>query len=172
MALVPSKLTILQYPHSKLRARARPIEETTDLVRQVAARMLELMHEAPGVGLACPQVGLPWRMFVANPSQQLDDDWVFINPVLSNHSQQTGDRDEGCLSIPGVIAEIRRPLGVTVSALDLQGNPIEQVSDELSARIWQHECDHLDGTLIIDRMTKADRLANKRAIRDLEAAVR
>ena len=170
MPVPVEQLRIVHYPATVLRKKARPVEAVTDEVRAVAQRMIELMHEARGVGLAAPQVGLDWRMFVADPTGGDDPaaSRVFINPVLSEPSRETHTREEGCLSLPGVNGDITRPLGITVRALDEQGQPFELTSNDLSARIWQHETDHLDGVLIIDKMPPTDRLANKRAIRELE----
>lgn len=162
-------LSIIHYPHAALRTKATPIPRITEQVRDVAIRMLELMHEAPGVGLAANQVGLTWRMFVANATGKAADDMVFINPVLKDPSTETADREEGCLSLPKITAEIRRPKAITIDATDLDGNLISLRSDELPARIWQHEMDHLDAVLIIDRMAAIDRMANRRKLKDLEA---
>ena len=131
--------------------------------------MLELMHEAPGVGLAAPQVGLPWRMFVANPTGEPADDRVFIDPEIAQPSRDVAAMEEGCLSLPEVRGEILRPCRVTIRATDLEGRRFELTSEELPARVWQHENDHLDGVLIIDKMTRMDRLANRRPLKALEA---
>lgn len=164
----PQALKIVLYPDPVLRETAQPIEKVTPQIQAIARRMIALMHDAPGVGLAAPQVGLPWRMFVANPTGDERDDAVFINPVLKNAGTLTEGHNEGCLSLPGVNAEIRRPKEITIEALDLEGKPFTMTSDELPARIWQHEFDHLEGVLIIDKMTPLDRKANKAAIADLE----
>lgn len=169
MTTVTSRLKIVLHPHPVLRMRALPIERMTDEIRAVAVRMIELMHEAPGVGLAAPQVGLPWRMFVANDTREPGNDKVFINPVLSEPTREVDDYEEGCLSLPGVTAHIRRPKGVTIDAIDLDGKPFRLVSNDFAARVWQHENDHLDGVMILDRMTPIDRMANRRAIKELEA---
>ena len=166
----PKKLKIILYPDPVLKRVSEPIQGVSDGVRQVARRMLELMHEARGVGLAAPQVGLSWRLFVANPTGDPADDRVFINPVLSNPSSEKHTRDEGCLSIPHVTGDITRPLAITIDALDENGQPFSLTSDELPARVWQHETDHLDGILILDRMPAIDKVANRQAILDLEAA--
>jgi len=170
MPVKAEDLKIVRYPDPVLRREALPIDELTDEVRHVARRMIELMHEAEGVGLAAPQVGLSWRMFVANATREPDDDRVFINPVLSDPARETEPRDEGCLSIPGVTVQVRRPRSIAIQATDLEGNRFTLTSDELPARVWQHEYDHLDGVLILDRMTPIDRLANRRAIKELEAS--
>jgi peptide deformylase len=170
MPVDPSILRIVSYPDTVLRAVARPVAQVTDEVRAVARRMLELMHEAPGVGLAAPQVGLSWRLFVANPTGEPQDDAIYVNPVLSSPSRQVEDAEEGCLSLPRITAEIRRPRAITLDALDLEGRPIHTTAEGFEARIWQHEMDHLDGVLILDRMTPIDRMANQKLLRELESA--
>lgn len=166
----PNGLQIVTYPDPVLRRPTERIEPVTDHVRAVADRMIELMHEARGVGLAAPQVGLGWRMFVANPSGEAGEDRVYINPQLGRPTRHTDRLEEGCLSIPDVRAPITRPLGIAIDAWDQHGEPVHDESDDLLARIWQHETDHLDGVLILDRMTPADKRANRRAIQALEAA--
>jgi peptide deformylase len=168
MPVKPQHLHIVHYPHPALRAKAKLVAEVNEEVRAVAGRMIELMHEAKGVGLAAPQVALGWRMFVANPTGNPEDNRLYINPVLSKPSVDTGPREEGCLSIPGVYGQIMRPLAITITATDLEGNTFTDSSDELLARIWQHETDHLDGVLILDRMTPSDKDANRRQLRQLE----
>lgn len=168
MVVKHKQLKIVFYPHPVLRVKAKPVEGITDEVRAVAQQMLRIMHEAPGVGLAAPQVGLSWRMFVANPSGEAGDDHVFINPVLSGSGRETSEREEGCLSLPGVNAVVRRPKVVTIEAMNLEGETFRMSSDDLPARVWQHEYDHLDGVLIIDRMSEIDRLANRKLLRELE----
>ncbi len=163
------KLKIVSYPHPVLREKAQPIEAVNDEVRAVAERMIELMHEARGVGLAAPQVALPWRMFVANPTGESDDDRVYINPALTEPSRDTEMSEEGCLSLPGINAPIMRPIGITITATDLDGNTFTETSDQLPARVWQHENDHLNAVLIIDKMTPNDLRVNRKAIAALEA---
>ncbi len=165
----PALLRIVHYPAAILRQRASEVAAVTDEVRAVAERMLVLMHEAPGVGLAAPQVGLPWRMFVANPTGDPDDNAIYVNPVLTDPARELADQEEGCLSLPDIRGVIRRPVSIAIRALDLDGGEIEAQSDGLPARIWQHETDHLDGVLIIQRMTAVDRMANRRALKSLES---
>ncbi|MEX2212621.1 MAG: peptide deformylase [Phycisphaeraceae bacterium] len=170
MAIDPNKLEIVNYPHPVLRAKAKTVAEITDEVRAVAIKMLQLMHEAPGVGLAAPQVGLSWRLFVANPTGEPEDDRVFINPTLKEPSRNVEDYEEGCLSLPDIRADIRRPKAITITATGLDGKPFTLTSDELPARVWQHEYDHLDGVLILDRMSPADKIAVRKKIKELEEA--
>lgn len=169
MSIDPNRLQIVLYPDPVLRQQAKPIAHIDDEVRAIAARMIELMHQAPGVGLAAPQVGLPWRMFVANPTGQPEDDQVYINPRITNLGGGNVAREEGCLSLPGITAEVIRPHEATIQATDENGEGFEIQADDLLARIWQHEYDHLDGVMIIDKMAPIDRMANKRALRELES---
>ena len=166
----PATLTILHYPALVLRQRAQAIASVDQPVRDLAARMIELMHEAEGIGLAAPQVGVPWRMFVTSGNDQGEPDRVYINPRIVEISRDLSVREEGCLSLPGITAEIRRPSRVTIVATDLDGNEFTLNRNELLARAWQHELDHLDGVLIVDRMSPLDRLAMRKRIRELEAA--
>lgn len=164
------QLRIVNYPDPVLRQTAAPIESVDDTVRDIAARMIDLMHTAQGVGLAAPQVGLPLRMFVVNDPDRPDEpERVFINPVLSDPDSENQTRQEGCLSLPGIQVDVKRPIGITIEATDLDGQRFTMTSREIAARIWQHEYDHLDGVLILDKMSALDKLANRRAIKDLEA---
>ncbi len=180
MSVDPAGLTIRTYPDEVLRAKARPVAAITDEVRAVAHRMIELMHEAEGIGLAAPQVGLPWRMFVAfvpesdkrsaskEPPDAMREARVFINPVLSHPAGAPEPMSEGCLSLPEILGEVLRPPTITVTATGLDGRTFTQTGTGLLARCWQHEADHLDGVLIIDKMTQISRLKNRSAVRELE----
>ena len=164
----PEKLTIVHHPHPVLRKVAQPVESVTPEVQAICTRMLELLHEAPGVGLAAPQVGLELRLFVANATGDPQDDMVFINPLITVEGKATEDMEEGCLSLPGINASIRRPKAVTIEATDIKGNRFKATSDDLPARIWQHENDHLDGVMIIDKMSPIDKMANRKALKEME----
>lgn len=145
-------LDIVKLGEDILRQKAQPVAEVNDEIRQLAEDMFETMIEADGVGLACPQIGKNLRMFVLIA----DDDVrrVFINPQIIKTSEELGDYDEGCLSIPQVYETIKRPVRVTVQALNEQGKPFTLDADGLLARIIQHEYDHLDGIVFIDRGDK------------------
>lgn len=145
-------LDIVKLGEDILREKAQPVAEVNDEIRQLAEDMFETMIEADGVGLACPQIGKNLRMFVLIA----DDDVrrVFINPQIIKTSEEMGDYDEGCLSIPQVYETIKRPVRVTVQALNEQGKPFTLDADGLLARIIQHEYDHLDGIVFIDRGDK------------------
>ena len=162
---------IVHYPDPVLRKKCAPVEVFDEHLAALAARMLELMKAHNGVGLAGPQVGIPRRIFVCNPTGEPQDDLVFINPELSDLIG-TIEAEEGCLSLPEVRVLVRRAHQCKLNAFDLSGQPIECASQDLPARIWQHELDHLDGRLIIDRMTATDKIANKKLIAQLEAEYR
>jgi peptide deformylase len=169
MTVKPAELTILHYPAAALRAPARAILKIDQHVKDVAARMIELMHDANGVGLAAPQVGLPWRMFVTDAP---DDEGprVFINPKLTGFSAEKSTSEEGCLSLPGIQVEVERPAGATITALDLDGHEFSINSDEFVARVWQHEFDHLNGVLIIDRVSADERQELRQKLKEMKAS--
>lgn len=160
-------LTIIKYPDPRLRQPCAPVESFDDDLKALVARMLELMKNAEGVGLAAPQVGISRRLFVCNITGESGDAMAFVNPQLADFE---GDEsaEEGCLSIPEVNVTVKRAKHCRIDACDLDGNPIAYEGTDLAARCWQHECDHLDGRLIIDRMSAADRIANRRALKRLD----
>lgn len=161
------KLTIRIYPDPVLRKKSQPVTAFDERLAALARRMLELMREARGVGLAAPQVGLPIRLFVMNPTGKEGDDQVYLNPELLD--PQGGKEDEeGCLSIPDVRVQVRRATRIRLRAQDLGGKPVELDGEQFIARIWQHETDHLNGVLILDRMGPGDKLATRKALRELE----
>lgn len=148
-------LRIIHYPHPTLRHVSKPLKRVDAELKQMVARMFELMYEHEGVGLAANQVDLPYRMFVCNPEgdpKNKEAEFVFINPVIKKGSGQH-EKEEGCLSIPGVYAPVVRKEKITVQAYNLAGEEISGELDGLFARIVQHETDHLDGRLFIDRIT-------------------
>lgn len=145
--------TILHYPDPRLRQKAQPVTQITPELERLISDMAETMYAAPGVGLAATQIGEPHRIFIVDvaaedePSNLL----VFINPeIVAQEGSEQGP--EGCLSFPGVTEEIKRAQKVTVRALDRTGKPFELSADGLLAVAIQHESDHLDGVLMIDRM--------------------
>lgn len=148
-------LHIIYYPHPTLRHKSRPLKRVDAELRQLVAQMFDLMYEHEGVGLAANQVDLPYRLFVANPEGQRDakeTEQVFINPVLSGGRGLVED-EEGCLSLPGVRAPVTRNERIKIQAYDLLGNDVVVEVSGLMARIVQHETDHLDGVLFIDRIS-------------------
>lgn len=168
MQFDPTTLEIVTHPDPTLRTPAEPLEHVDETVQAVVSRMLELMRDAEGIGLAAPQVGLPWRLFVTRDPEGDPCGVTWINPVLETVDPALQTDEEGCLSLPGILVNVNRVTGVRIRGLDLQGEPIEAESNQHIARVWQHELDHLNGILIIDRMSSMDRLKNRRAIQFLE----
>jgi len=162
----PDQLRIVFYPDPVLKMKCAPITEFSPALAEFAQRMLDLMHDAPGVGLAAPQVGVPIRLFVCNPTGEPQDDAVYVNPVLKD-LEGSEDAEEGCLSLPAVSVTMRRAKKAVMQAVDLEGQVIEQAGEDLLPRIWQHEVDHLDGRLIIDNMSTSDDITNRRLLKQL-----
>jgi peptide deformylase len=163
-------LRIIQFPHPTLRRVSKPLRRVDDELRHIVRRMFDLMYEAKGIGLAANQVDLPYRLFVLNLSgdpAETDEEQVFINPVLSQ-PKATAEAEEGCLSLPGLYAQVRRPEQITVNAYDLAGQEVEETVEGLLARAVQHETDHLDGVLFIDRLSPIARSALKDSLEEFE----
>lgn len=147
-------LRIRQFGDPVLRERAKEVEKITDMHRRLINDMVETMREAPGVGLAATQVGVLERLFV----WEVNDEWgVLINPAIVERSTEKFTEGEGCLSLPGLTYDVERDYQVTVEALDADGNEISIVGEDLLARVFQHEMDHLDGVLFIDRIDESAR---------------
>jgi len=176
----PSNLYIVTYPEPILRERATEIDPTGEGVEAVAERMIELMFDAEGIGLAAPQVGLPWRLFVAHvppgDARAAGDDpatctatpRAFINPEIVRMDGPPEPYEEGCLSLPDIRGDVLRPPGVNIRAVGLNGEPFEMTCQGLLARCLLHEYDHLDGVLIIDKFTQISRMKTRSAVRRLE----
>jgi peptide deformylase len=147
---------IRQYPDPALRLRANDVERFDDALARLAERMTELMHDARGVGLAATQVGVLQRLFVFQPEAD-DEPRAVVNPRISLRSDDVEVADEGCLSLQGVLVPVERSLTVTLEGQDLQGGPLRLELAEMPARIVQHELDHLDGVLIVERTDSESR---------------
>jgi peptide deformylase len=162
------ELQIIKWPDPRLRKKSETVTTFDDALRETAERMLELMRQHKGVGLAAPQIGLNLRMFVANPTGEPGDDKVYVNPVLTD-AEGGEEAEEGCLSLPDIHVKVTRPTArLKMQAQDLSGQPFEQVADGFLTRIWQHETDHLNGVLIIDRMGPVAKLQNRKRLKELE----
>lgn len=146
-----------------LRERATEIDDIDDKLVRLVDDMFATMYEAPGIGLAAPQVGVRKRLFVYDVD---DHPRVLINPVIKE-SRGEWVFQEGCLSIPGVYFEIVRPKEVFVTGIDLEGNDVEVELDELAARLIQHEYDHLDGKLMVEYLVEEQRKEANKALREL-----
>lgn len=145
--------TILHYPDTRLRQKALRVEQITHEIRALVEDMAETMYAAPGVGLAATQIGEAHRIFIVDIAAEDEPSnlMVFINPeIVENTGDQTGP--EGCLSFPGITEEIKRAAKVRVRAINKNGKPFELMAEGLLAVAIQHENDHLEGVLMIDRM--------------------
>ncbi len=149
---------ILTYPDKRLSLPCKEILEITDTLRELAADMLETMYHAEGIGLAAPQVGVHQRMIVVDISgpEQRENPCVYINPRLEL-LDGTLETEEGCLSVPALRSKVTRTENVRLHAMDLDGNPVSFVAEGLLSVCLQHEIDHLDGKLFIDRISRLKR---------------
>ncbi len=152
-----------------LRTKARPIERIDDALRDEIERMAELMNDALGVGLAATQLGVIHRLLVYRVQQDAPVN-ALINPEIEWRGNEQEIAEEGCLSLPAVLVEVERPIHVRVRATDEQGEPIVIEASGLEARVIQHEIDHLDGVLILDRTTRDQRKEAMRALREAQQA--
>ena len=157
-----SKLDIITLPDRQLRTRSAPVERVDDELRRFLDDMLETMYEAPGIGLAAVQVGVPRRLVTVDVAKREDEDadpnpLFLINPEILWRSDEQAVHEEGCLSIPEYYAEVERPASVRVKYLDRDGVLQEVEAEGILAVCLQHEIDHLDGTLFIDHLSKLKR---------------
>jgi peptide deformylase len=150
-----------------LRQRATEITDIDGKVASLAEGMLATMYEAPGLGLAAPQVGVQKRLFVYDLGE---DPQVVVNPVIVEGDGEW-TYEEGCLSVPGLSWEIVRPKQIHLTGLDLEGNEISIEADELIARVFQHELDHLDGVLLLERLDDETRRQAMRTIREQRLSI-
>jgi peptide deformylase len=159
---------VRKYGDPSLRTRARPVEVFDAALAEEVRRMGALMDDALGIGLAATQLGVMHRVLV----YRVDQDsplGVLVNPVIEWRGDEVESLEEGCLSLPGVGVEVERPVRVRVTALDEQGSPLVVEASGLEARVIQHEVDHLDGVLILDRTSRDQRKQAMRAMREAMA---
>ncbi len=158
-------MRIVQYPHPALRHVSKPLRRVDAELREIVREMFHLMYEANGIGLAANQVDLPYRLFVLNlksDPEAADQEQVFLNPVIMGRKGGMAESEEGCLSLPGLYAQVKRPEKVVLNAFNLAGEEVNLDLEGLFARAVQHEIDHLDGILFIDRLSPTGELAVKR----------
>ena len=163
-----TKLPIVTIPDAGLRAKTRPVTQFDADLQKLIDDMIETMREANGVGLAAPQIGLPLKLAVIETLPEEDDEgneiegtrdiYVIINPEIFWSSRDTTKGIEGCLSIPGYLGEVERPDSIRVRGLDRHGRKFRMRLDDWDARIFQHEIDHINGILYIDKLTGPDNI--------------
>jgi peptide deformylase len=158
---------IRQYPDAVLRMRAREVESFDDDLARLAEKMIHLMHEARGVGLAATQVGVLQRLFVFHADDD-DEATAIVNPEITTRSKETEVLDEGCLSLQGVLVPVERAVEVTIEGRDLGGAPLRLQLEAIDARVVQHELDHLDGVLMLER---TDDESRREALATLRKAI-
>ena len=149
-------LDILHFPDPRLRTKAKPVKAVTDQTRKLIDDMFETMYDAPGIGLAATQVNIHQRLLVLDVSENQDQPRVYINPqIIESAGEQ--DHEEGCLSVPGIYASVRRAENITVRAQDSDGNSFEEQVEGLHSVCIQHEMDHLMGRLFVDYLSPLKR---------------
>jgi len=166
----PLEFRLTLYPDPVLRKVAAPVEAFDEELRDTVAAMFELMYRSKGVGLAAPQVGLNRRILVANPSgerDQKDEELVLVNATILDRWGSVTSYEEGCLSFPEIYAEVKRPESCRVRAFGVDGQAFEREFDGFTSRVIQHEYDHLEGVLLVDRMSLADKQRHKAALETL-----
>jgi peptide deformylase len=156
-------LHILHYPDPRLRIKATPVEQVDDTIRRLLDDMLETMYDAPGIGLAAPQVDVSKRVIVIDISETRDAPVCLINPVILDR-EGSEVMEEGCLSVPGIYDTVERAAAIRVQSLDRNGETIEMKADGLLAVCIQHEMDHLEGKLFVDYLTEMKRQRIKKKL--------
>lgn len=163
----PENCHLTRYPAPVLNKAAEPIADIDDNVRRLAAKMIDIMLENKGLGLAGPQAGVALRIFVVSLDGTKQNAKVYINPTLIPDAQLE-PMQEGCLSLPGIFTKVRRHRECSVKATGLDGKEFTEQAEGLLARVFQHECDHLDGVLIIDRIGEVAKIAFRARLKELK----
>lgn len=178
------KLNLTYYGNPILRKKTKPVKEITDEIRTLVHDMVDTMRENNGIGIAAPQVNRSESIFITEVPIKLPDSpegeeqWqqgpllVFINPKILSYSEEKWNRDEGCLSIPGLRGDVIRPVTIVVQAMDLDGNLFKEEFSWLDARAIMHENDHINGVLFIDRMNQKDRNAIENKLHEIKRKFR
>lgn len=167
-------MEIVKYGHPALRWKAKPLKELTPDFKSTVRSMFDLMYDARGIGLAATQVGLPYRFFVVNTTadpKETEEELVFINPEIIRR-KGNAEGEEGCLSLPELYGQVARAESIVLEAYDLNGDGFEMECSEILARVIQHENDHLDGVLFIDRMKPVEAAELQANLDDLEQQFR
>jgi peptide deformylase len=160
-------MEIVKYPHPVLRRKAEDVKRIDKALLSRVRKMFQTMYENRGVGLAAPQVGWSVRLFIVNATGQKEDETVFVNPVIVE-THGSVNEEEGCLSVPGINAKVKRAQRVRVKAFDLEGQEFEVEADGMLAIVLQHEQDHIDGILFVTKLSRAGKLAVAGKLKDME----
>jgi len=163
-------MDIVLYPDPRLRAKNKAVDSFDDALAKTARDMFELMYATKGVGLAAPQVGLNVKLLVFNAagdSENSESEIVLCNPIIKSKSKDKESAEEGCLSFPQIFGNVMRHVSIAIEAQNLQGETFELELENWQARIFQHENDHLEGMLFIDRMTPASKAMAKNYLADM-----
>lgn len=160
------KCRITCFPTPVLGQKAKPVEKIDDSIRALADKMVDIMVQYKGVGLAGPQAGVALRIFVASPDGSKKNAKVYINPEITPLGKLE-TAEEGCLSLPGIWGKIRRYSKCSIKAQGLDGKEFSEEAEGLLARIFQHECDHLDGTLVADKLSTVAKIAARKKLKQL-----
>lgn len=165
---------IVHYPHPALRHKSKPVASIDKQLQLNIGEMKELMYEAKGLGLAAPQVALPYQLLVMNVTgdpKQPEREEVYLNPQIVERKGVMED-EEGCLSFPGLYQNVRRSETIKVRAYNLKGELVEKVVSDLESRAWQHEIDHLNGVLFIDMMGPIAKMLARSSVKNFEKLFR
>ncbi len=169
MTIDIDKCHITHYPANVLAEPSKPVEKINDNIRRLVDKMTDLMVELKGVGFAAPQAGVPLRLFIISLDGSRNNVRVFVNPVVKGEGPVV-ENEEGCLSVPGVYAKIKRYSQAAVTATDLDGKTFTDRGDGLYARALQHEYDHIEGVTIVNRLPTIARITHRRQLKKLEDA--
>ena len=161
------QIRVVKYPDPRLKEATTEIETINDDVKTLAKKMLEVMFANNGVGLACPQVGVSVKMFVISPTFDPNDVHVYINPKIISGNKPVVE-EEGCLSFPNIFCKIKRNSRLEIQATDLDGNTVTESLTGMAAKAYQHELDHLDGILLVDRMSTIAKMVNRGTLAQLQ----
>ncbi len=168
-------MKIVLFPDPRLRAKNAPVDHFDSQLAEVTQAMFDLMYKTEGVGLAAPQVGINRKLLVFNPSgkpEHPEQEMVLCNPKVLRNTKEKEFGEEGCLSFPEIRGAVSRCIGMMIQAQDLQGKDFELELQGWEARIFQHEFDHLEGILFVDRLSEADKVCARPLLKDLELEYR
>ncbi len=155
------------YPSEVLVGRARPVDKIDDHLRRLVDKMIDIMIENKGIGLAAPQTGVLLRLFIISLDGSRENVRVYVNPTVTTAGELSAN-EEGCLSVPGIYTKIRRYKECEVTATDLDGNEFTEQAEGLHARVLQHEYDHIEGMTIVNRMGQTARISHRKQLKKLQ----